>query len=453
MYFVLVADAGNAHHTPYMLPRPTTPVGLELADDIDLRSILLKSRRLGVRQRTQTYSDWIRRVQGRGESMYHRVVTSRVDRTVTVLDPQTGVEQEMLMFGSNTYLGLTTHPYVEERMKAAIDEWGVGVGGAPLLSGYSRLHRDLEARMADFKGTEDAVIYQSGYGANMGVLTALLGKRDVAYYDSLSHACTIDGLNLASGAAVKFPHNDVDALAEMLEQPVEGDRFVCVEGVYSMDGDLAPLDRIVPLAKRHDAIVVLDDAHGVGVVGRQGRGTADHFGVSDGVEVLMGTFSKVFGVTGGVICTSRAIADYLRHFSRANVFSSSLPPATIAAVHAGLDLLERDDSIVAQLHDNVAYFGQRLRGLGFDVHPEAAIVPLFVPPEMNLRRAVRYIHDQGIFANAVEYPAVAVSQQRIRFSLMASHTREDVDRVVDVVEDVWNRFANGVPARSASRAA
>lgn len=423
---------------------------LDLADDIDLRSILLKSRRLGIRSRAKTYSTWIQSVQARGESMYHRVVNSPVDRAVMVLDTQTGIEQEMLMFGSNTYLGLTNHPYVKERMQAAIDEWGAGVGGAPLLSGYSGLHRQLEERMAAFKGSEDAVIYQSGYGANLGLITCLLGKRDVAYYDALSHACTLDGIHMAAGIGVKFAHNDMDALAELLSRPVEGDRIICVEGVYSMDGDLAPLPEIVQLAKRHDALVLLDDAHGVGVVGRQGRGAADHFGVSSDIDMMVGTFSKVFGVTGGVVCTTRAIADYLRHFSRSNVFSSSLPPASIAAVHAGLDLLERDDSLIAKLHDNVAYMARKLNALGFDIAPDSAIVPLPVPKGMNLRRAVRYIHDQGIFANAVEYPAVAVHRQRIRFSVMAVHTYEDIDRVVDVVEQVWEKFADGVPAKAAA---
>ncbi|MEM6286938.1 MAG: aminotransferase class I/II-fold pyridoxal phosphate-dependent enzyme [Bacteroidota bacterium] len=430
----------------------SSAAGIDLPDDIDLRSILLQSRRLGVRERTQLYSTWIRRVQARGESMYHRVITSPVDRAVTVYDDFHGEEREVLMFGSNTYLGLQSHPYIQERMKAAIDEWGAGIGGAPLLSGYSALHRDLEERLADFKGTEEAVIYQSGYGANVGLLTALLGKKDVVYYDGLSHASTLDGLNQATARAVKFAHNDMEALAGLLEAPVDGERFVCVEGVYSMDGDLAPLDEVVALSKKHGAFVIVDDAHGVGVVGHHGRGTANHFGVTDDVDAHIGTFSKVFGVTGGAVCTDRAVADFLRHFSRSNVFSSSLPPAIVAAVHAGLDLLERDDELIVRLHDNVAYFARQLRRLGFDVRPDAAIVPLPVPKEMNLRRAVRFIYDQGVFANAVEYPAVAVHRQRIRFSLMASHTRADIDRVVEVVEQAWERFAGGVPASVAAPA-
>ena len=426
----------------------------DFPDDLDLRSILLQSRRLGVRDRTAAYSKWIQGVQGRGESLYHRVVSSRVDRTVTVRDERTGEDREMLMFGSNNYLGLTNHPYVVERVQAAVREWGAGVGGAPLLSGYSALHRELEERLAAFKGTETAVLYNSGYGTNVGLLSGLVGKRDVAYCDERSHASTFDGLAMSSGAAVTFRHNDAADLADHLaahdEAYPDGDAFVCVAGVYSMDGDLAPLDEIVPLAKRHGAFTVVDDAHGLGVVGRQGRGVADHFGVEDDVDVLMGTFSKVFGVTGGVACTSRAVADYLRHFSRANVFSASLSPATVAAVLACLDLLERDEAPLGELHANVRHLADRLIELGFDVTPESAIVPVPVPVGMSLRKAVRFIHDQGVFANAVEYPAVAVHRQRLRFSVMASHTRADIDRVADVVGEAWARFAPDGAASDAS---
>ena len=429
-----------------MEPRPAP----EFPDDMDLRSILLQSRRLSVRDRTAAYSKWIQAVQGRGESLYHRVVSSRVDRLVTVRDDRTGEDREMLMFGSNNYLGLTNHPYVVERVRAAVAEWGAGVGGAPLLSGYSALHRELEERIAAFKGTETAVLYNSGYGTNVGLLSGLVGKRDVAYCDERSHASTFDGLTMSGGAAVTFAHNDPADLGRHLDAHAEaypgGDAFVCVAGVYSMDGDLAPLDEVVPLARRHGAFTVVDDAHGLGVVGRQGRGTADHFGVDQDVDVLMGTFSKVFGVTGGVVCTSRAVADYLRHFSRANVFSASLPPATVAAVLACLDLLERGEAPLEQLHANVAHFAARLRGLGFDVVPESAIVPVPVPVGMSVRRVTRFLHDEGVFANAVEYPAVAVHRQRLRFSLMAAHTREDIDRVADVVAEAWARFApDGLP--------
>ncbi|MDT7858231.1 aminotransferase class I/II-fold pyridoxal phosphate-dependent enzyme [Rubrivirga sp. S365] len=427
----------------------------EFPDDMDLRSILLRSRRLGVRDRTRAYSQWIQGVQGRGESLYHRVVSSAVDREVTVRDDRTGEDRPMLMFGSNNYLGLTNHPYVVERVRAAVSEWGAGVGGAPLLSGYSALHRELEERIAAFKGTEAAVLYNSGYGTNVGLLSGLVGRRDVAYCDERSHASTFDGLSMSQGDAVTFAHNDADDLGRHLDAHAEaypdGDAFVCVAGVYSMDGDPAPLAELVPVAKARGAFTVVDDAHGLGVLGRQGRGAADAAGVADDCDVLMGTFSKVFGVTGGVACTSRAVADYLRHFSRANVFSASLSPATVAAVLAGLDLLERGEAPLGELHENVAYFVGRLRAQGFDVASGSAIVPVPVPEGMSVRRVTRFLHDEGVFANAVEYPAVAVHRQRLRFSVMASHTRADLDRATDVVAEAWARFApDGAPSGAPS---
>lgn len=430
----------------------------DFPDDLDLRSILLQSRRLGVRERTAAYSKWIRGVQRRGESLYHRVVSSRVDRVVTVRDDRTGEDREMLMFGSNNYLGLTNHPHVAGRIRAALDEFGPGVGSAPLLGGYLSLHRELEERLAAFKGAEAAVLYQSGYGANVGLLSAVVGKRDAVYYDERSHASTLDGLGLAAGAAVKVRHNDPADLGAHLAAHAsafpDGDAFVCVEGVYSMDGDVAPLDELVPTARAHGAFVVVDDAHGVGVVGRQGRGTADHFGVTGDVDATVATFSKTFGMTGGAVCTSRAVADYLRHFSRANVFSTSLPPTTVAGVLAGLDVLEAEgDDLVGRLHANVARLTRRLRAAGFDVAPESAVVPVPVPVGMSLRRVARFVHDQGVFANACEYPAVAVHRQRLRFSVMASHTPADMDRVADVLAEAWARFApDGVQSDAAGRA-
>ena len=421
-----------------MEPTATAPA---FSDDLDLRSILLQSRGLPVRERTAAYTRWITAVRDRGESLYHRVVTSAIDRTVTVLDERTGETREMLMFGSNNYLGLTAHPYVVERVRDAVALWGAGIGGAPMLSGYTRLHRDLEERLAAFKGTETAVLYNSGYGTNVGLLSVLVDRRDVAYCDERSHASTFDGVSMGRGRAVQFAHNDADDLVRHLDAHAEkhpgGDAFACLCGVYSMDGDLAPLGELVPAARSRGAFVVVDDAHGLGVLGRQGRGAADRAGVADECDVLMGTFSKVFGVTGGAACTSHDVAGYLRNFSRANVFSASLSPATVATVSACLDLLEADEAPLDRLHDNVAYFVGRLREHGFDVHSESAIVPVAVPADMSVRRINKYMHDHGVFCNAVEYPGVAIGRERLRFSVMAAHTRDDLDRVVGTVADAW----------------
>lgn len=431
--------------------RPTPDAGL--AEDFDLRQILLQGRRLDFEGRVRSFSAWIRERRSRGEALQNRVVTSPVDRAVTVYDPALGAEREMLMFGSNSYLGLTNHPYVRERAAAAVAAHGAGVGGVPLLSGYSRLHAELEERLSAFKGKEATVVFQSGYGANVGLLDGLVGKGDCVFYDALSHASTMDGLRMSAGAAYPFGHNDADDLDRLLAARDRGDAFVCAEGVYSMDGDLGALDRIVPVAKRHGAVVVVDDAHGTGVTGRGGRGTADHFGVTDGVDAVMGTFSKAFGVTGAAVSTSRDIADYLRYFARSYVFSSSIPPSSVAAVLAGLDLLERDTSLVDRLHANVRYLAGRLAALGFDVRPESAVVALLAPETMDLRAAGLFVHQSGIFANTVEYPAVPVKKQRFRFSVMATHTREDLDRLAEVVEETWARFATAGPERPQGRRA
>ena len=427
---------------PTTMPPDCPASDTGLAEDFDLRQVLLHGRRLEFKDRVGSFAAWYRARREEGVVLHNRVVTSPVDRAVTVSDRETGTEREMLMFGSNSYLGLTSHAYVRERAAAAVAEYGAGVGGVPLFSGYSRLHAELEERLSAFKGKEATVLFQSGYGANVGLLSGLIGKGDRAFYDALSHASTIDGLDMAAGASQSFRHNDAADLDRLLAAHDGGDAFVCAEGVYSMDGDLGALDEIVPVARRHGATVVVDDAHGTGVTGRGGRGTADHFGVTDGVDAIMGTFSKAFGVTGAAVSTSRDIADYLRYFARSYVFSSSIPPSSAAAVLAGLDLLERDTSLVDRLHENVGYLGGRLRALGFDVAPESAVVALLAPETMDLRAAGRFVHDAGVFANTVEYPAVPVKKQRFRFSVMATHTREDLDRLVEVVEEVWARFAS-----------
>lgn len=417
-----------------------------LGEDFDLRQVLLHGRRLDFRERVGSFGQWYRQRREQGAVLHNRIVTSAVDRAVTVFDPEARSEREMLMFGSNSYLGFTNHPYVRQRAAEAVTEYGAGVGGVPLLSGYSRLHAELEERLSAFKGKEATVVFQSGYGANVGLLSAMIGKGDLALYDALSHASTIDGLRMALGASRSFRHNDAADLDRLLTSRIGGDAFVCTEGVYSMDGDLGALDEIVPVAQRHGALVVVDDAHGTGVTGRNGRGTADHFGVRDGVDAIMGTFSKAFGVTGAAVSTSRDIADYLRYFARSYVFSSSIPPSSVAAVLAGLDLLERDPSVTERLHANTRYLAGRLRALGFPATEETAVFALLAPETMDLRRAGLFVHEAGIFAHTIEYPAVPTNKQRFRFSVMATHTREDLDRLVAVIEEVWVRFAGGVPA-------
>lgn len=417
-------------------------------ENFDLRQILLQGRSMRLHEKTAHFYKALQHLNERNEMSLMRCIHSPADREVVVADPVTGQLRRMLMFGSNNYLGLANHPYVRERAAQSIREFGAGIGGPPLLNGYTKLHRELEIRLAALKGTEDALIFSSGYGANVGLITGLLNSNDMVIYDAYSHASFCDGMKMAGNLTAKFPHNDINQLRHLLEihsGTTNRDCYVGVEGVYSMDGDLAPLDAMLTLCKAHGAILIVDDAHGTGVMGATGRGTAEHFGVEGKIPVTMGTFSKVFGMTGGFVAASKPIIDYLRFFARSYMFSASLPPVVIGTVLAGLDIIERQPQLLADLHENVDYTAAGLRGLGFDVHPEAGIIPLLVPAEINIRQAAQQFHELGIFVNSIEYPAVPVSQQRFRISLMATHMKEDISRLLGAVEKVWENALECVP--------
>ncbi len=409
-----------------------------------LRDVLMQSRRMTFHERTDFFTRWVRGMRRRGDSLHLRPIASPTDRVTLVGDHHTDEDRPMLMFGANSYLGLMTHPYVKQRMKEAIDEYGVGLSGSPLLNGRSRLHMALEERIAAMKGKEDAVIFQSGYGANVGLLSTLAGRRDHIVCDRLSHASFMDGTKMSAARTLTFAHNDTAELGALLEglDDEPGETFVGVEGVYSMDGDLAPLDEIAALCRSHNALLIVDDAHGTGVTGPGGLGTASHFGVADDVDIILATFSKAFGVTGAAVVTSHEIAEFLRYSARSYVFSTSIPPASVAAVMASLDVMEREPGIHERLRHLMAYTARGLRQLGFELpEPESAIIALMAPEGLDVRAAIYDLHRRGIFLNTIEYPAVPVNQQRFRISLMATHTEEDIDQMLNVFGEVWDLYA------------
>ena len=409
-------------------------------ENFDLRQILLKGKNLRLKERTGFFSSFLRATTESHEQLFMRRILSEAGRSVTVEDPYTGAARTMLMFGSNNYLGLAGHPYVKERARRALRKYGAGVGGPPLLNGYTALHSELEERLAALKGAESALIFSSGYGANVGLVTGLVNAGDRVVYDAYSHASFTDGIKMSGVQALHFPHNDIPRLEDLLRlySGPDHDVFVGVEGVYSMDGDLAPLDEITRICGARGAVLMVDDAHGTGVMGDTGRGTAEHFGVEGKVDITMGTFSKAFASTGGFVASSRDIIDYLRFFARSYMFSASLPPVVIATVLAGLDVVGREPELIARLRENLRHAVGGLNQMGFDLRPEAPIIPLRVPPGMNIRKAAYKFHERGIFMNSVEFPAVPVCQQRFRISLMATHTREDIDRLLAAVGEVWS---------------
>lgn len=401
-------------------------------------------------ERVRPFSDYYRSSIADGSALFSREALGPMDASVRVRDPASGAERSMIMLGSNNYLGLANHPYVRDRVKQAVDEFGTGMGGPPLLNGMSRLHRELESRLAALKGCEDAMLFASGFQANLGWVGGLLREGDVLLYDELNHASLYDAIRLAcSGAKIRtqrFRHNDCPHLERLLEATLTRDAaahrmiFVAVEGVYSMDGDIAPLVQIRELCDRYGANLVVDDAHGTAVMGEHGGGTAEHFGLKGRVDVAMGTFSKAFGTTGGFVAGKREVIDYLRFFSRSYMFSAHLPPPTVATVLAGLDMLEREPERLRKLHDNAQYLASSLRGLGFDAQCAAAILPILVPAEVDMRALNRAFHDEGIFINSVEYPAVPKDAQRLRISVTATHTRTELDRAVSVFARLGRRF-------------
>lgn len=417
-------------------------------ENFDLRQMFIQDRNGALCDRLHGFQELLNGLSRRGECLCRRCIGSASDRTVLVEDPATGRQRTMLMFGSNNYLGLANHPSVRSKTIEAINAYGVGVGGPPLLNGYTALHRHLEERLAEFKSTGDAMIFSTGYGANVGLVSALAHSDDTVCYDSFSHASFVDGMKMAGIHGLQFPHNDMPALERLLASRTapagSGDCYIGVEGAYSMDGDLAPLDELVRLKKAHRAILIVDDAHGTGVMGTFGHGTAEHFGVENAVDITVGTFSKVFAATGGFVAGSKPLIDYLRYFARSYMFSASLPPPVIATVLAGLDVIEREPELLQRLRENCAHLAAGLRSLGFPVQTESAIFPLMVPAGMDIRKAGVEFHELGIFVNSVEYPAVPLSQQRFRISVMANHTHEDIDRLLEAIDHVWKKIGSTV---------
>ena len=412
-------------------------------ENFDLRDILLKGRKMSFHKKLDFFSEFINGLTTRKEMQHMRCITSAADREVDVIDSYTGHVKPMLMFGSNNYLGLANHPYVKEYVSGIINKFGVGIGGPPLLNGYTILHKELEERLAALKGCEDALIFSSGYGANVGLITAFLNNNDLVIYDKYSHASFTDGLKMSGAQGIHFPHNDVIDLEKCLTRlEVETNRniFVGVEGVYSMDGDIAPLDKIVPMCKSNNAILILDDAHGTGVMGKSGRGTAEHFGLDGQIDISMGTFSKTFGASGGFVAASKPVINYLRFFARSYMFSASAPPTVIASVLAGLDVLENEPELLKNLKLNIEYTAQRFNELGFENNSLTPIFPLKVPEGMNIREAAFKFQQRGIFLNSIEYPAVPVSHQKFRISIMATHTKEDIDKLKTAIEEIWDEY-------------
>ncbi|MGO8878842.1 MAG: aminotransferase class I/II-fold pyridoxal phosphate-dependent enzyme [Desulfomonilaceae bacterium] len=342
--------------------------------------------------------------------------------------------RDMIMVGSNNYLGLTTHPRVKEAAMKALERHGTSCSGSRFLNGTLEMHEQLEASLAQFVGKESTQVFTTGFLTNQGVIAPLLSRTDTVIVDRLVHASVLEGVRLSFGKVRRFRHNDIESLRRNLEASADSDGvLVIVDGVYSMEGDIAPLPEIVAVTKEYGARIMVDDAHGLGVLGKNGRGTLEHFDLSDQVDLIMGTFSKSLASLGGFIAGDAAVINYIRHNSRALIFSASMPPSAVAAVNAALEVIQTEPEIRDHLWENTNFLMRHIVELGFDTGPtETPIVPMIVGDDARACIFWRLLFDEGLFTNCVVSPAVPPGSQRIRMCLMATHSREDLEKVVEI---------------------
>jgi 8-amino-7-oxononanoate synthase len=361
---------------------------------------------------------------------YFRVIESDQDTEVIING------KKVLMFGSNAYLGLTNHPKVKEAAIAATKKYGTGMAGSRFLNGTLDIHIELEKKLANFLDKEDAIVFSTGFQVNLGVVSCLTGREDFILWDELDHASIIEGHRLSFSQRLKFKHNDMDSLEKQLMKCTpEKVKLIVVDGVFSMEGDIANLPEIVRLAKKYGANIMVDEAHGLGVLGYQGRGTCDHFNVLPDVDLVMGTFSKSLASIGGFIASSEPVINFLRHNSRSYMFSASSTPAATAAASAALDIMINEPERIEHLWKLTDYALKGFREMGCEIgHTATPIIPIYIRDNDKTFYVTCDLFEQGIFVNPVVAPAVSANDTLIRFSLMATHTFEQLDRAMDKIE-------------------
>ena len=371
---------------------------------------------------------------------YFRPIESEQDTEVIING------KKVLMFGSNSYLGLTNHPKLKEAAKKAIDKYGSGCAGSRFLNGTLDLHIQLEEKLAEYVGKDEAIVFSTGYQVNLGVLSCITGRNDVIINDEYNHASIIDGTRLSFSRVRKFRHNDMESLEKTLQTANENGladqiKLIVVDGVFSMEGDIAKLDEIAALAKKYGANIMVDEAHALGVVGHQGAGSASHFNLTDQVDLIMGTFSKSLASIGGFIAADSTIINYLKHHARSLIFSASIAPSNAASVMAAIDLIKDEPERLERLWDNTRFAHELLRGRGFDIgQSETPIIPIYVRDDQRTFMLTQMLLDEGVFVNPVISPAVEPTSSLIRFSLMATHTQEQIERAVDKIDLVSKKL-------------
>ncbi|MBL7139137.1 MAG: pyridoxal phosphate-dependent aminotransferase family protein [Bacteroidales bacterium] len=379
-----------------------------------------------LQQKTSLYTE-PQKAEKMGLYPFFRVIDSEQETVVSMGG------KPVLMFGSNSYLGLTTHPRIKAASVAAIEKYGTGCAGSRFLNGTLDIHIELERQLAEFVGKEASLVYSTGFQVNIGVIPTVASRHDYILIDELNHASIIEASRLSFARVLKFKHNNMTSLERMLKQCKPGRiKLIVVDGVFSMDGDIADLPEIVRLAELYNATVMVDDAHSIGILGKHGEGTASHFGLTDRVDLIMGTFSKSLASIGGFIASDKDTINYIKHHSRSLIFSASITPASAASVLAALEVIRQEPERIRNLWSLTHYAINQFKNLGFDIGQTVTpIIPIFVRDTMKTLMLTRMLLDEGIFVNPVISPAVSKEAALIRFSLMATHTMEQIDSALD----------------------
>jgi 8-amino-7-oxononanoate synthase len=375
-------------------------------------------------------------IKEKGLYPYFRAIGSAQD-TEVMIDGK-----PVLMFGSNSYLGLTDHPYIKEAAINAIRKYGTGCAGSRFLNGTLDIHIELEERLARFVGKESAVLFSTGFQVNIGVLSCLTGRNDYILLDEMDHASIIDGCRLSFSKVIKYAHNDMTDLERKLRSlPEDAVKLIVVDGIFSMEGDFVDLPPIALLAGKYGANIMIDDAHALGVIGKNGSGTASHFNLTSQIDLISGTFSKSFASLGGFVAADGATIDYIKHRARSLIFSASMPPSTVASTLAALDIMESEPERITKLWDNTHYAARQMQAEGFDLGvSESPILPIYIRDNEKTFLTTKYLQEAGVFVNPIVSPAVPSDSSLIRFSLMATHSFAQIDNAVGKIAKAFRKY-------------
>lgn len=395
---------------------------------------------INIFERAKQIDDYISYRYNAQHLPYRVVSINGSSACMKVIDPYTKKEKDVISYVSNDYLGLSHHPEVISAGIKALEQYGAGAGASPLIGGHNILHEQLEQEIAHFMKNEYAISYTSGYAANCSTLLSMIGKEDIAIMDIFTHSSVFDGCLCTT--TKRFLHNNIDSLAHVLKNSKDyKNKFVVIDGVYSQDGDIAPLDQIYATCKEYNAYLIVDDAHGIGVYGKTGRGIIEDYDLLNKVDMITGTFSKAFGTVGGYTIARKEIITLLRYYSRQNIFSAAATPQAVASTIKAIQLVDKEPKLRNSVLENIEYFKNGLETIGIDYgNTQSAIFPIMVRSEQNVKEAARVLFEHGIYVNPISYPAVPEKLSRLRLSLTAMHRKDDLDKTLNIIDDIKDTY-------------